>query len=179
MIAFKNTFTDLCEVLKEKVSEVLFIDLWHNQINFLDDEYAFPFPAVFIEMVADNAEPLGAKARSIATMLNVYFAYETLADSYHESQNQEVALAYFDIMQKIDIALQTSVSENYSQITWLSAAPIEAPGSIILYRISYRTNMYDNPIKDSIETQKIEVGYELKDEKEPFTPSNTFTVETF
>ena len=43
-----NLYRELARIIQEKIPQIYWIDLWHNQVNFLQDEHPFQTPAIFL-----------------------------------------------------------------------------------------------------------------------------------
>lgn len=93
-----NLYKELTEILQDKMPEILWIDLWHNQVNFLQDEHSFRTPAVFLSFRTLGTQDLGMLQQEINLQVDFYLFYETFADTYNGAFNQESALKFLRSM---------------------------------------------------------------------------------
>jgi len=57
---WKDLYIELADKINQ-IEAVRWIDLWHNQVNFLEEEHPFPTPAVFLSFRGRNFEDIGLK----------------------------------------------------------------------------------------------------------------------
>ena len=140
---FKNLYIELGEKINTDVPEVKWIDLWHNQITFLEDEYAFPTPAIFFSFRSNELEDTGIKVQSINMQIDVYLYYETLADTHRGSLNQQSAFAFLEILDKTFKSLHGSSGVNFNNMRRLSFGTVDTGGAGNLYRSTYEAVVQD------------------------------------
>ena len=56
---WQDLYIELAERISEKLPEIRWIDLWHNQVGFLADEHPFGTPAVFIGFRSAQINDIG------------------------------------------------------------------------------------------------------------------------
>ena len=54
-----NLYRELARIIQEKMPQIYWIDLWHNQVNFLQDEHPFQTPAIFLSFRTIATQDLG------------------------------------------------------------------------------------------------------------------------
>lgn len=174
MKVITEAYKEIATILNSEVVDIAWIDMWHNQINFLEDEYAFPFPAVFLSFRAGEMEDISKGDQNINTFIDVYLAFETLADTYQGAFNQQSALEFGDILQKIHQSLHTRSGQNFGTLRRMAFAPIDTGTGIMLYRVTYNGMLGDCSVSDMRADQQIEVanpGYDLEKGEKPFDSS--------
>ena len=133
---WKDLYLELCTVL-DNVPEILWKDLWHNQVSFLETEHPFITPAVFLGFRTAQVDDNGLGVQSVNLQVDVYLYYETFADTYQGSANNVTAIIFLDIMNKINAVLHASEGVNYSQMRRTGFNPVDTGGSGNLYLITY------------------------------------------
>src|SRR5690606_21420551 len=124
-----QNWTDLYKELSQKITEgieaVEWVDLWHNQVNFLEDEHPFPTPAVFLNFRTLNLQDVGERVQQVNLQVDCYLFYETFADTYDGSSNQESALEFLQLLNDLYALLHASEGENYSNMRRLAFNPVD------------------------------------------------------
>jgi hypothetical protein len=141
-----QNWTELYLELSEKISEIeaiKWIDLWHNQISFLDTEHPFPTPAVFFNFRIPLTEDAGEKAQKAKLQTEVYVFYETFADTFKGSYNQESALAFLGLVTEVYAKLHGTGGNSYSSMRRLTMNPVDTGNSGNLYQIVFECILMD------------------------------------
>lgn len=171
---WKDAYIELCTILKAASDEIQWIDLWHDQITYLEEEYAFQFPAVFIGFRFPDIRDLRDGIQDINGFIEFTVAYHTLADTYDGSENQSSALKFTELLTNLHKNLQTKAGENFSALKRRSIIPIETGSNVIVYRLSYETIIRDySPLeKKEANTTPKEVSLaKIEDAAPPEPPS--------
>ena len=95
-LEFYNKLNTIAE--HDGKSPIRWLDLWHNQVNFLEDELQFPTPAVFLSFRSKNVQDLGDKLQEMVLQIDCYLFYETFSNSFQGSFNQEDALNFIGLL---------------------------------------------------------------------------------
>lgn len=140
---WKDLYTELSATLKEKVPAIKWIDLWHNQVNFLSEEHQFPTPAVFLSFRIINTQDYGEKVQNVKLQVDTFLFYETFADTYHESWNQDSALGFLDLLNESYAALHGTSGNNYSNMRRIGFSPVDTGGAGNLYQQSFECTLVD------------------------------------
>ncbi len=134
--SWQALYKELAERIIEKIPEVKWVDLWSNQIGFIEDEQMFPTPAVFVSFRMRSPEDAGDNIQNVQLQIDFYYYHETFADTFEGSYNQDNALAYLQILTKLHQAFHGTSGDNYSSMQRIDVAPVEAfRGNF--YRISF------------------------------------------
>ena len=144
-------YKELANKIANELPEVKWIDLWHNQVNFLDTEHAFPTPAVFLAFRSSNIEDLGIKVQKVTLQVDVYLFYETFADTYKGSWNQDEALGFLEIFDGLFAALHGSSGENFSSMRRINFTPVDTGNSGNLYLQTFACELIDYSAQKAFE----------------------------
>ncbi|QQV91565.1 tail completion [Winogradskyella phage Peternella_1] len=166
---WKDLYLEHANMISAKTDAIEWIDLWHNQVNFLETEHPFPTPAVFLSYRTLQTNDVGQKVQNVNLQVDIYLFYETFADTYKDSFNQESALVFIDLMDEINNVFHGSAGENFSSMRRTGFAPMDTGNAGNLYRMSYTcqlmdysaTKDYDEHELDEIKIEKSEQPYLL------------------
>lgn len=169
---WKDLYTELSEKITTNLPNVEWVDLWHNQVNFLEDEHPFPTPAVFLSFRTMQVEDAGKKVQNVRLQLDCYLFYETFADTYHGSSNQESALNFLNLINSLYTLLHGTSGENYSSMRRLAFNPVDTGNAGNLYQLSFECWLTDYAaVKEftegSVNGVLIEKGEAPKQEQSP------------
>lgn len=153
---WKDAYLELCTMLKDAASEIKWIDLWHDQITYLEEEYAFRFPAVFIGFRFPTISDFKDGIQDLNGYIEFTVAYHTLADTYDGSENQESALKFADLLTKLHKNLQAKAGTNFSALKRREILPLETGSNLIVYRLTYATIIRDYSPLEEEEAGKIQ-----------------------
>src|SRR5690606_2012527 len=98
---WEDLYLEHAQMITEKIPEVRWVDLWHNQVNFLTEEHPFPTPATFLSYRILKTKDVGNKVQEVTLQVDAYFYYEIFADTYVGGINQESALDFVRVNGKI------------------------------------------------------------------------------
>lgn len=130
-------YLELAQLLTTEIEEIEWLDLWHNQVGFLDDEHPFNTPAVFLAFRILNTEDQGKLAQRLTVQLDVYYFYETFSDTFNGSFNQEDALAYLKTLGKIHKTLHGKSGECFSEAKRTGFGAVDTGSAGNLYRQTF------------------------------------------
>lgn len=140
---FKDLYTELATKIKTAIPSVKWIDLWHNQVNFLSEEHPFPTPAVFLNFRIMQADDTGLKVQAVKMQIDCFVFYETFADTYHESWNQNEALTFLNLLNDLFALLHGSDGLNYSSMRRIGMNPVDTGDAGNTYQISFECTLMD------------------------------------
>lgn len=153
----------------EDSTPVRWIDLWNNQVNFLSEELEFPAPAVFFSYRTMNVVDLGEKAQQITLQIDCFYFYETFANSFQGSFNQEDAVRFLKIMDFINGRFHGTSGTNYNSMRKIGFNPEDTGGSGNLYKIVFECIIRDDSASMELEEGNF-TGIEFETGYEPFQP---------
>jgi len=134
---WQDLYTELAQILTAKVNNLQWVDLWHNQVNFLTDEHPFPVPAAFISFRMLSPQDKGDNIQDANVQVDVYYFFETFADTFQGSYNQADALDYLNALTEIHKALHGTDGDTYSSMQRTAMMPVDTGSAGNLYRISF------------------------------------------
>ncbi len=140
---FKALYNELATKISDNVTGIEWVDLWNSQVYNLEGEHPFPAPAVFLSFRSQQMENAGAKVQKVTLQIDMFLFFETFADTYHGSWNQDRALAYLDAIDELNKLLHGSNGEHYTNMTRVAFSPVDTGGAGNLYNISYECNIID------------------------------------
>lgn len=146
----------------ENKSPIRWLDLWHNQVNFLEEELEFPTPAVFLSFRSGQVKDLGEKIQEMTLQIDCYLFYETFANTFTGSFNQEDALRFIGILDFINSRMHATNGENYSSMRKIAFAPEDTGNAGNLYRITFDCIIQDATAAKLMEEIEIE-SFEIDD----------------
>lgn len=133
---------ELAEELRT-VPEVRYIDLWHEQTEYLDEELPFPTPAVFIAFNTLETADIGTLAQDIRLQVDLYIFWETFADTYDGAVMQTEALDYLNLMTVLNVLLHGYTGNNFSTMRKTGFQRMDSGGAGNLYRASFECTVRD------------------------------------
>lgn len=140
---FTELYLELCEKVSDNIPEILWKDLWHNQVSFLDEEHPFPTPALFLSIRIVNTDDLGERIQDCDVQIDFYHYFETFEDTYEGSYNQESALAFLDNCTKVYQLFHGTSGSSYSNMRRVAFTPVDTGSAGNLYRQSFVTGLRD------------------------------------
>lgn len=159
---WEDLYLEHAQMITEKIPEVRWVDLWHNQVNFLTEEHPFPTPATFLSYRILKTKDVGNKVQEVTLQVDTYFYYETFADTYVGGINQESALDFVRVNGKIYAIFQATDGENYSSMTRIGFGPVDTGNAGNLYRTSFSCIVMDySALKpyDDHELEEIDIDH--------------------
>ncbi|WP_147439122.1 hypothetical protein [Faecalibacter macacae] len=140
---WKDLYLELSDKINENLSDIRWIDLWHNQVNFLETEHPFPTPAVFLAFRSKAIDDVGNNVQNLTLQVDVYLYFETFSDTFRGSHNQESALDFLTNLNDIYALLQGSSGENYSNMRRTDIHPVDTGNAGNLYRQVFECVLMD------------------------------------
>lgn len=140
---WKDLYVELANKLQNDIPELRWIDLWHNQVNFLEEEHPFPTPAVFLQFRIMSTEDHGEKVQAVQLQVDAYVYYETFADTYKGSFNQSSALDFLQFINDVYATLHGTGGDNYSAMRRIGFNPVDTGNAGNLYMISFECTLTD------------------------------------
>lgn len=139
---WKDLYTELAEQAST-IETIQWVDLWHNQINFMGEEHSFPTPALFIDFRLLNTEDQGELHQETTVQIGMYFYYETFLDTFQGAYNQEDALEYLDTLTALHQCFHGSSGENYAEMSRTGLQPVDTGNAGNLYLITFSCRVAD------------------------------------
>ena len=140
---WQDLYLELAQKASNEIAEISWVDLWHNQVNFLQEEHPFPTPALFISFRSKAVNDLGEKVQQLMLQIDFYLFYETFSDTFNGSFNQDEALDFIRILDKVNGIFHGTSGENYSSMRKTGFNPVDTGGAGNLYQVSFECLIHD------------------------------------
>src|SRR5690606_23294783 len=98
------------------------------QVYHLEEEHPFPAPAIFLAFRSNAMTDISDKVQNVHLQVDVFVFYETFADTYKGSFNQDDAMAFLEILDKINALLHGGSGQQYSSMRRVSFSPVDTGG---------------------------------------------------
>ena len=132
--------TELYERM-ESLPEIMHVDLWHGQVDYLSEEHPFLTPAVFFGFTTLNVADNGELMQTTDLQVDIYVFYETFADTYQGAKMQNEALEFLDLLLMVGLMFHGRSGEHFHQMRRSGTYRQESGGSGNLYRLQFQTNV--------------------------------------
>lgn len=164
-----DLYVELSEKINEKMPEVLWVDLWHNQVNFLSAEHPFRTPAIFLRFRSLGTKDQGQKQQEVNLQVDFYLYFETYLDTFHGAYNQAGALDFLKTMESIHGHFHGTTGNNYSSMRRVGFNDEETGGAGNLYKITFTCIVQDaSAVKYYEETENVKFEILKENEDESF-----------
>lgn len=141
---WQDLYKELAERILEKMPEIRWIDLWHNQTNFLEEEHSFPTPAIFMSFRSNSMADIGLNVQIVNLQVDFYLFYETYLDTFNGAYNEDGALSFTASLDRLFGIFHGTSGENYSGMRRIAFNPEDTGGSGNLYRASFVCQLEDS-----------------------------------
>lgn len=170
----KNVYLEHSQRLTDNVTTLKTIDLWYDQVSFMADEHPFKAPACFISYrTVTPPVNVGEKIQNLQMQADVYFFYETFADTSKGSKRQAHALAFLDTLNEINACFHGSSGTYFSEMKRTGFNPVETGGAGMLYLQRYEFTMVDDSAQVLFENMQFENMQVNVTKEAPAEPQNT------
>ena len=142
LASIPDEYSELRERM-ENTPGIEHIDMWHEQVSFLDEEHPFSSPAVFIEFNTLGIEDEGLLVQRLHTQIDFRLFYETFSDTYEGAAMQEEALSFLDLLTLLGMMLHGKSGKNFGTLRRTHVGREESGGAGNLYRISFECEIMD------------------------------------
>ena len=175
--AWTNAYKEIAQRITNKLPEkVLWVDLWHNQVGFLDREHPFPTPSVFLAFRSLDIQDLGEHVQNVNFQVDMYFFYETFLDTYQGAYNQSDALVYLDTISDLYNLFHGFTGDSFNALRRTAFRPVDTGSAGNLYVQSFTGLLHDEVAKRKFlpTSNKLKLGIEKG--TNIIVPSNDFIV---
>lgn len=112
----KELYKALCERLKT-VDNVKHIDLWNNNVEFIEQESAWQRPAVFIEFKPVLWSMVKEKAWKAKIQVSLHIVSDWNGSASADSEQQDEILSIYDLSDKIACAVEGMKGTTFGRLT--------------------------------------------------------------
>lgn len=162
---WKDLYIEIADKIKDKMPLIRWVDLWHNQVNFLTEEHPFTTPAIFLRFRTLQTNDMGDTQQEVNLQVDFYLYYETFLDTYQGGVNQGSALEFLDLMEAIHGNFHGTSGENYSAMRRTGFNDEDTGGAGNLYRVTFTCLLQDLSAQKYYE-ESDEIDFELLKENE-------------
>ena len=109
-----SIYKAICERLTAQVPDIKYLDLWNNNIASLSGGAVWPRPAVFIEFETIEWKQLQNRARMADIAVRLHVVTDAVSYNGSTDEKQDTALTFFDLLNRINSAMQGLRGENFA-----------------------------------------------------------------
>lgn len=147
MIYWSELYKEIADRITHNLPDVQWVDLWHEQINYLTEELPFPTPAVFVGFGTREADDAGTLVQNLTVQVDLRLFYETFSDTYDGSANQDKALAFLDRLTELHALFHGKSGQYFTEMRRIDMSREESGDAGNLYRISFECLVVDYSAK--------------------------------
>jgi hypothetical protein len=165
MQAWDELYIELAEKAAE-IEGIKWVDLWHNQVGFLEEEHAFPAPAIFLAFRSLDIEDMAELMQNVRLQVEVYLFYETFADTYKGAVNQQSALSFLKMLTDINVTFHGKTGNNYNEMRRVGFSAVDTGSTGNLYQVVFECTLLDETCKKvyhDAETEEIDIERGIDD----------------
>lgn len=138
-----EAFKEIADRINLQMTSIKWIDLWHNQVGFLQEEHPFPTPAIFLAFRTVSGTDIGLKVQDTNVQIDFYLYYETFADTFKGSYNQNSALDFLKLLDALHKHFHGYSGQNFSEMRHTATRPVDTGSAGNLYVKSFSCIMRD------------------------------------
>lgn len=153
---WNDLYLEIANKVKDNITQIAWVDLWHEQVSYLTDELPFPTPSVFIAFNMLDTTDKGLKGQLCNTQIDLYLFYETFSDTYLGSVNQGSALDFLTQLTELHKLFHGTSGANYSEMRRVDMKREESGGAGNLYRISFQCIVDDMSAMPVVVPQEVD-----------------------
>ena len=153
----KQIYRAICERLAKETPDVAFIDIWNDNVTNLNGGSSFPLPAVFVEFETIEWRQQGNSARMGEVAVRLHIITRAVATHGSGDSRTEAALQYFDLIDRINAAMQRLGGENFASFMLTTSATNHNHAELIESVERYVTRAQDiTAMPSNIATAKLD-----------------------
>ena len=139
----KQIFQAIGRRIAERVPDVKFIDLWNNNVAALAGGAVWPTPALFVEFEEIEWRQQGNAARMGNVAVRLHIITRAVTTNGHNDQRQAQALAYLDLIDRVNAAMQGLRGEHFAAFQLTTSATNHEHAELIESVERYITRVQD------------------------------------
>ena len=136
-------FKEITDHLEAHVEELIYIDKDRGQVE-KENVLIVPKPAVLIAFMRFEWSDIGNGIKEGKGTVRVRVICENYAESYTGSIDQDLAIAFFDLNEKVDAALEGLSGTKFSEMKKIADEDDLDHGNIIVTVYEYETTIIDD-----------------------------------
>lgn len=157
----KQIFTAICKRLAEKIPELRFIDIWNNNVTLLNGGATWPLPAVFVEFETIEWRQQNNAARRGEVAIRLHIITRAVTTHGHTDSKQTEALAFFDLIDRVNAAMQGLRGDNFAGFMLTTSATNHDHAELLESVERYVTSAQDTTAMPNT-GKVVEVGVKLR-----------------
>lgn len=161
--------------ITDNMADIKHVDLWSEQIGFMEQEHPFKAPAVFFSYRMLSADDQGKKIQQLRLQTEIYLYFETFADTKRGSKRQEKALNFLDLLTRINACFHGSHGKYFGEMRRTGFDPVETGTANLLYVQRYELTVNDasaQVLEDELQFDAMEVKVDKLEEVVPAVKKN-------
>ena len=107
-------YKTICDRLTTQVPDIKHLDLWNNNIAVLSGGAVWPRPAVFVEFETIEWRQQQNRARMADIAVRLHIVTDAVSYNGNTDPKQDTALAFLDLLNKVNAAMQGLRGENFA-----------------------------------------------------------------
>lgn len=148
-------FKEISDHLEAQVEELIYIDKDRGQIE-RENIVMIPKPAVLIAFMRFDWSDMGNGIKVGKGIVRVRVICENYAESYTGSIDQELALAFFDLNEKVDAALEGLSGTKFSELKKVADEDDLDHNNVIVTVYEYEATITDDTKADCSKMIKVD-----------------------
>lgn len=144
----KQIYQAICEAIKEKNPDVMFLDLWNDNITDLNGGKVWPTPAVFVEFEQIDWRQGGNGVRRGDVPIRLHIVTKAFPSNGSNDLRQEKTLEYFGLIDRINATMQGLRGKNFSGFMLTTSATNHDHAELIESVERYITSAQDTSAVD-------------------------------
>lgn len=141
---FAQLYLEHQNKIDSQLEHIKHVDLWSEQVSFLMDEHPFKAPAIFIAYRSLATKDGSNKSQSLKLGVDIYYYYETFADTRKGSKTQNKALNFLNTLTQIHQVFHGTSGQYYSEMRRVGFAPVETGTANLLYVVKFECMVSDD-----------------------------------
>lgn len=158
----KRIFQAIAERIAKRVPEVRFIDLWNNNVAAISGGAVWPMPAVFVEFEAIEWRQNGNAVRMGDVAVRLHIVTRAVTTNGHTDKRQAEALAYLDMIDRVNAAMQGLGGENFASFMLTTSATNHDHAELIESVERYITRAHDTSAMSPPGAKPPTVGVDIR-----------------
>lgn len=118
----KQIYKAICARIAEKLPEIKHINLWNNNLAYLTGGALFPRPAVFVEFETIDWQQSLKRVRQADIGVRLHIITDAVLSYGSTDPKEDNALEFFDLIDRLNAALQNLNGENFSAFMLTTSA---------------------------------------------------------
>jgi len=169
----QNILVAIQEQLKQQVGD-LWVDKNMGQIAMLDQFDTFPLPAVLLEFGRGTYRNVSKGVQEWTGIIKFYLLYENYSHSDVESEDRDIALAFFEFSEKVHQALEGFSSPDFTSLTRVADEEDNNHTHMVVSVVEYATTYIDRSKEQSRKLVEVEPGIVVTHTGIPTRPASNF-----